>query len=101
MRFVSSISRNHLVINIVTQRRRNMVPAMAKNLLAMIHLESVLKSPIKKSVNQPVLVANDHDEPDEEERHSSQLSHLKGPGYVRHIVQDYVRQGWVSTIRPI
>ena len=79
-----------------------MVPAMAKNLLAMIHLvDSVLKSPIKKSVHQPVLVANDHDEPDEKEGHSSQLSHLKGPGYVRHIVQDYVRQGWVSTIRPI
>ena len=72
MRFFSSISSDHLVINIVTQRRRNMVPAMAKNLLAMIHLvDSVLKSPIKKSVHQPVLVANDHDEPDEKEGHSS------------------------------
>ena len=33
----------YLVINIVTQRRRNMVPAMAKNLLAMIHLDSTVK----------------------------------------------------------
>ena len=29
----------NLVINMVTQRRRKMVPAIAKNLLAMIHLE--------------------------------------------------------------
>ena len=39
-----------------------------------------------------MLVANDHDEPYEEESHPCQLGHLKSPGYVRYIVQDNIRQ---------
>ena len=39
-----------------------------------------------------MLVANDHDEPYEEESHPCQLCHLKSPGYVRYIVQDNIRQ---------
>ena len=61
-----------------------------------------IKAPaIIEFVYKPVLVADDHDEPDEEEGHSSQLCHLKCPGYVRHVIQDYVRQRWVSVIGPL
>ena len=39
-----------------------------------------------------MLVAYDHDEPNEEESHPCELGHLKSPGYVRYVVQDNIRQ---------
>ena len=44
-----------------------------------------------------MLVADDHSEPDEEKGHASQLGHLECPGYVRHVVEDYVRQWWIPS----
>ena len=42
--------------------------------------------------DEPVLVEDDHYQPDGEERHPRYFCHLKGPGNVRNIVQDNVWQ---------
>ena len=42
--------------------------------------------------DEPVFVEDDDEQPDGEQRHPGDLRHLEGPGNMRHVVQDDVRQ---------